>query len=355
MENSQPWIVCRMGKKVFLLAKDDKAFYIIEVGKRLDSETEEWLQNQGVSEELLKELQLSFTYIPKTALRGFALSGYEAGEYVYLYLKSEKKKLMLELDYDPEWMDGFFKGIRRLSTPKKKNPGDNNWRKQHRNPETYDKLKYVAPVFLICGLISGLSWMLTHHWLAFTACLGLCAVQLLLALCFPVYFTIFLPKGAKKQCVWNLDISMWCCGVWLLFGISEDWFNFHALLWQIPLGIGLGALIYWRVRDLHRESWGLFSCLMLCCFFTMFLAGEINIVYDFTPGESMVLEVEDLHSSSGRRSRSYYCTVILPDGGTEQISISRSLYLELKEGDLVRVEHNIGALGMEYSKVYPIE
>lgn len=355
MKNQEPWIVCRNGKQVCLLAKDEKAYYIIEVGKRLDYAVEEWLMQQGISEDLLKELQLSFTFIPKNALRGYAISGCEAGEYVYLYLKSEKKKLILEDDYDPEWMDDFFKGIHSMSTPKKKNPGDNNWRKQYRNPETYDKLKYVAPVFLFCGLVSGLSWMLTRHWLAFTACVGLCAVQLLLVLCFPVYFTIFLPKGAKKQCVWNLDISIWCCGIWLLFGLSEDWLDFHALLWQIPLGIGLGALIYWRVRDLHRKPWGLFSCLLLCCFITMLLAGKANIVYDFTPGESMVLEVEDLHTSSGRRSTSYYCTVILPDGGTEKISISRSLYLELKEGDLVRVEHNIGALGMEYSKVYPIE
>lgn len=54
MERNAPWITCRMGKKVYLLARDEKAYYLIEVGKNLDYATEEWLESQGVSEALLK-------------------------------------------------------------------------------------------------------------------------------------------------------------------------------------------------------------------------------------------------------------------------------------------------------------
>ena len=123
MEYREPWITCRMGRKVHLVAKDEKAYYVIEVGKHLDYETEQWLEQQGVSEALLKELQLSFTYIPKTALRGIAFTGTDAGEELYLYMKSEKKKLTLELDYSASWMDAFFTGIPRMTAPKKKETG----------------------------------------------------------------------------------------------------------------------------------------------------------------------------------------------------------------------------------------
>ena len=78
-----PWITCRMGKKLHLLAKDEKAYYIIEVGKHLDYATAQWLEQQGVSEELLKELQLPFEYIPRKALTSLGYSGFRPGDVLY--------------------------------------------------------------------------------------------------------------------------------------------------------------------------------------------------------------------------------------------------------------------------------
>lgn len=354
MEEPMPWLVGRIGKKCWLLAKDEQAYYLIEVGKNLDWETEEWLMQQGVSEALLKELNLAFTYIPQKDIRGVAFSGSEAGDCVYLYLRSEKRKLTLELNYDPEWMETFFENLHRFAAPNNKKPGDKGWRKEYQDKDTFEKLKIVPPICLVSGLTAGISWVFTRHWLVFTACLLLLAAQTALAVCFPVYFTIFLPKGKKKQNVWNLDVSMWCTGVWLLFSASADWLDFGGFRWMIPLSICLSILIYWRVRDLHEDPWGYLCCLLMCCIIVVFLAGQANVVYDFTLGESWVVKVEDL-SSSGGRHRDYYCTVILPDGETEKIRISGSLYRELEEGDYVRVEHNIGALGMEYTKVEAME
>ena len=39
MEEYAPWLTCRMGKQLYLLAKDAKAYYLIEVGKNLDYAT----------------------------------------------------------------------------------------------------------------------------------------------------------------------------------------------------------------------------------------------------------------------------------------------------------------------------
>lgn len=124
MDAQTPWLVCRAGKKCNLLAKDDNAFYIIEVGKNLDWETEEWLQTQEITEDLLKELKLAFTYIPRKDIWGVAFSGCGAGDRVYLYLRSEKRMLTLEDDYAQTFMDSFFENLNRFTPPKQKTPGN---------------------------------------------------------------------------------------------------------------------------------------------------------------------------------------------------------------------------------------
>lgn len=350
MEEQTPWLVGRIGKKCWLLVKDDNAYYLIEVGKNLDWETEEWLMRQGVSEALLKELNLAFTYIPKKDIRGVAFSGTEAGDCVYLYLRSEKRKLTLELDYDREWMEAFFEKLPRFAAPKKKEPGDKGWRKERQDKALFHKLRFVAPAFLILGAGSSIGYVMTAHWAFYTVVLLCIAAQLGLAICMPVYFTIYLPKGAKKQNVWNLDTPLIVMMLILCFRMRFNWMSYDALWWILPLGALAGALIYWRVKDLHQDEWALLSSLLMGMIAAVFLAAQINEVYDFTPPETYILEVEDLHSSGGKR-RSYYCTVTLPDGRETDASISWSLYQELREGDSVQVIHDAGALGIEYIRV----
>lgn len=350
MEEYAPWLTCRMGKKLYLVAKDEKAYYLVEVGKNLDYATEEWLEQQGVSEALLKELHLAFTYIPKTGLRGVAISGNEAGEFVYLYLKSEKKKLMLELDYDADWMDSFFSGIQRFAAPKTKRTGDKGWRKDRQDKELFHKLRFTAPIFLVVGLTVSIGYAVTSHWMFFTLSLLCGAAQIGLAMAMPVYFTIFLPKGAKKQNVWDFGFSLSVLGIVLFLRSRLNWMSYEALYCIMPVGALLGGLVYWRVVDLHQDDWGFLSCVLMGAFTAMILAGQINEVYDFTPPESYVLEVEDLRSSSGKNAR-YYCTVTLPDGREAEASVYWELYRNLEEGDFVLVEHDAGALGIEYVRV----
>ena len=356
MDKQTPWLVVRDGKKCCLLAKNANAFYVIEVGKNLDWETEEWLMRQGISETLLKELKLTFTYIPRKDIRGVAFSGPMAGDRIYLYLRSEKRKLTLELDYEPAHMDEFFKNLHRFTAPKRKEPGDKGWRKEYQDPEIFEKLRILPPVFLIGGLASGIGYALIHHWMLFTACLVLCAIQIVLALLFPAYFTIFLPKGKREQNVYNLDFSLWLTGIWLLFGVQANWMDYSSLRWLIPVGIGFAALICWRVRDLHDCPTECFVCFLLSCFIAVYVAGQANVILDFDQPEPSVCQVEELHATgSGRRGRNYYCTVTLLDGSRSKLKIARWLYQELDEGDYVRVVLDTGALGVEYGIVYPIE
>lgn len=352
MDAQTPWLVCRAGKKCNLLAKDDNAFYIIEVGKNLDWETEEWLQTQEITEDLLKELKLAFTYIPRKDIWGVAFSGCGAGDRVYLYLRSEKRMLTLEDDYAQTFMDSFFENLNRFTPPKQKTPGNKGWRKEYQDKETFEKLRFVSPAFAFAGIGAGVLWFSTRHWLAYTGGLILSAAQIVLALCFPVYFTLYLPKGKKKQNVWNLDLSLWCSGIWLMFGTAARSNDFSALRWILPLSVAAAVLICWRIRDLHGEAWGFPSVLLLCVVVLLLVSEQVNVVYDTTPGESWVVEVEDLQYHRSGKTSSYYCVVTLSDGTTEKIRIDKSLYRQLEEGDFVRVEQNVGALGMEYTQVY---
>ena len=354
MDYHEPWITCRTGKKVYLLAKDEKAYYLIEVGKHLDYETEEWLQQQGVSEALLKELKLGFTYIPKAALRGVAFTGTEAGENLYLYLKSEKKKLTLELDYTSAWLDGFFLGIPRLTAPKKKEMGAPAWRKKQQDQQLFHRLRFVAPAFLIISIAAGVGYLVTDHWAVYTLCLLCLFAQIGLALVMPAYFTIYLPINRKRQNVWDLEGSFIVLTIILLLRARLGWLSYEALWYLLPIGAVFGAIIYWRVVDFHYEKWALPAVMLLGAFGCFVMGGQINAVYDFKEPQSYVLEVEELDFSSGK-NRSYYCWVTLPDEREVRLNISQSLYRELDVGDSVRVEHSTGILGIEYAKAYPIE
>ena len=350
MEEYVPWLTCRMGRQLYLLAKDVKAYYLIEVGKNLDYATEECLQQRGVSEELLKELKLPFIYIPKTTLRGATFSGHEAGDYVYLYLKSEKKKLMLELDYDLACMEDFFADIQRFAAPKTKKTGDNGWRKERQDKELYKRCRFVPAAFLIVGMAVSIGYVVTGNWIFFTLTLLCIAAQIGLAMALPVYFTIHLPKGAKKQNVLNFEFPLIVITLIVFLRSRLNWMSYEALWYLLPSGAALGALVYWRIVDLHQENGRLLSSLILGAFVAVILAGQINEVYDFTPPESYILQVEDLYTTSGKNRR-HYCTVTMPDGREVDISVPRTLYRELDEGDFVQVEHDIGVLGIEYVRV----
>ena len=357
MEMNAPWITCRMGKKLYLLAKDDKTYYLIEVSKNLDYAMEEWLEQQGVSEELLKELQLPFTYIPKSNLRGVAFIGNQAGEYVYLYLKSEKKKLMLELDYDVDWMSDFFSGIDRFTPPAEKKNGKKkgeSWRREKRDPELYNKLSWVPVTIGILSLAvnMGFLWFRSVIWLVLW--LVLIMIPTVLVTLMPGYFTLIPVDKGKKADAWELYLSVFPHVFGMLAMMGNNLLDDRAF-WSV---IGICAVGCFSVlllaEEFRREPMWLILVAVLGGFYCMGVAGEANELLPHDEPQAYVLEVEDTYRS-GRKIRIYYCTVTLPDGRTENLQISRKLYDSLEVGDLVRVDVGEGFFGIEYANVYSVE
>ncbi|MBR6595241.1 MAG: hypothetical protein IKK72_01525 [Oscillospiraceae bacterium] len=357
MEMNAPWITCRIGSKLHLLARDEKAYYLVEVGKNLDYATEEWLESQGVSEELLKELQMPFTYIPKSDLRGVAITGNEAGEYIYLYLKSEKKKVMLELDYDPEWMNQFFFGFPRFTPPadksaKKKRTA--SWRREKRDPALFDKLFWVSVVLGLVGLGVNIGFAFVRNLTWFALWLAVLAIPVLLVILMPAYFTLIPVAKGKKADAWELYLSLFPHIFGLMGMMNNNWLD-DGVFWTVA---GICAVVCLALlllaEEFRREPMWLILFAVIGGFFGIGAVSEANELLPHEPTQSYFLEVEGTHKS-GRRSKSYYCEITLPDGREESLEISRNLYNSLEEGDLVRVEVGEGFFGIEYANVYSAE
>lgn len=350
-----PWIECLEKDENCILAKDEKAYYIIKIGKKLDYATEEWLESQGVSEELLKELQLPFDYIPKKAVQGVAVSGSTVRQNVILHLKSNKRKLTLQRDYDPDWLEVFFEDIPRFVAPKPKPERGTDWREEKQNRVLFEKLRFVSPACMLLGLVGSIGFALTRHWCFFTLCMLVLAAEFGLLIGMPAYFTFEIPKNSKRKHVWELGLPMTAMYVILILSWRMNWLAGRFLAFGSGIGIVIAVLICLSVPDFRSQQWAWLGVLIFGALGGVVIIGTANEVYDFSEPTAYILEVEDTHSTSGRRTRTFYCTVTLPDGREEDLHISRSLYKTLKVGDPVRVEIGEGFFGFEYANVYIYE
>lgn len=353
------WIKCRVKDKKCILARDEKAYYIIQVGKGLDCATEEWLEEQGISEELLKELQLPFDYIPKSAFRGVAIGGCTVRQTIYLYLKSDKRKLTLSSDYDPEWMEEFFRDIPRFTPPAElptKHEQKQDWRAGKQNALLLEKLRILPPMLLTIGSVVSVGFVWSGHWAWFTAVLTVLAAIFGLAVGMPVYFTLHQPEKKKCTRALELDLPLLSMFLILMFRFRLNWLSFDALWIVCAIGAAAGVLIYWLCKDLHRVKWGPAIVLLYGAVAGYYLLGHANAVYDFNVDNSCVVQVEELSSSRSRKGgTTWYCTMMLPDGREVKLEIPGSLYRDLEEGDFIRVEYGEGVLGIEYAQAYRYE
>ena len=356
---SAPWIICRSGKKVILLARDDKAFYIIDAGKNLDYATEEWLERQGISEDILRELKLSYDYIPKTAVKSVAIGGCQAGDGVYLYLHSGKRsEHILELDYEKADMEKFFSGITRCTPPKQKKTAgkkDKNWRTEGRDPELFEKFKIVAPILLGSSVLSNLAYVIIGGRLVYLLCLITIIAPVVLVLMYPQYFTLLPADKGKKSDAWELEWTFFIHLFTLVFlSPPRNWLRDEAVGLVLGVCAVTSVLVALCIKECRKDKWSFFLALIMGGVIGLTSAEHVNEVFAYMEPESCVVMVEDLERSGGKH-KSYECTVMLPDGREVELDISRRLYYDLEVGDYVRVEHGVGLLGIEYANVYPIE
>ena len=355
MEMNAPWITCRMGKKLCLLAKDEKAYYIIEVGKKLDYATEEWLEQQGVSEELLKELQLPFEYIPRKALNSLGYSGFRPGDALQLNLKNGKRILTLAEEVDQSFYRDFFPGLLRTKVPRETSEKQNpRWRQEKRDKILYKKLSWVPAALIAASLLVNFGYRQTGNPVWFTLSLLVLAAPVALDILMPGYFTIFFSEKNKKQDARSLEAPLFISLVAMMIPERFNILDGNALWWFIGIGAAVSGLLCLLAEEFRRKPIGLLAAVIVGGLFGAFALAHMNVVYAPEEPQSYVLAVEETRISTGKNT-SYYCTVILPDGREESLSISRKFYESLEEGDPVRVEVGKGLFGIEYANIYPYE
>jgi len=355
-----PWLLLQDQRKTYLLAKDQHNFYLILVDKFLTWETEEWLMQQGISQELLEELPLNVEILPRNQLRGIALSGTLAGESLYFYPKNGKRRhFTFSDDYLEERIDAFFEGVERYLAPsqppkKKKTGGD--WRTERQDPEVFRKTEYVCIGVTVLSFVFALGYCRNQNAWWYTPLLLTNAAAVALTILYPQYFTLIYEEKKKKQTAWNMVWSLYSQVLLMVFLPWKNWLD-ERTVWISMIVCGVSAAV---VMGLLSEEFRRAKVWLLAVFFFVGVLGQgavghINEVYDFSQPESYVLEVEDLDHSESRRSSHYDCTVTLPDGREVDLYISRDFYRSLRVGEAVRVEVGTGCLGIEYANAYPAE
>lgn len=361
MDMHEPWLTCQRSGKTYLLAQDHKAYYIIDVNDRLSWETEEWLAQQGVTETILKELTLRYDCISKSDVRGVAVGGCMAGDFIYLYLKSGKRlRHMLTLDYEAAELDHFFGGLQRFTPPvdqQKKKRDAAYWRKEQQDPDILNKLKIVVPALSLLSTVFSIGYAMNEGWLLYLGCLLCIAAPVVLEVVLPAYFTL-LPReeGERSTYAWNVRWPLAIHLLILLLLPQSNWLNENSFF--VVAGIcGTGAVLVLGTlaEEFKRNKKYLWMVFVVAGVMGTLPVGQANEAFDFSVPETYTLVVEDLEHTDSRRNSTYECTVTLPDGRQVELEIPWSTYAELEVGDRVCVEHSVGALGIEYANVYLLE
>lgn len=357
---NEPWLLLQDGRKTYLLAKDHQNFYLILVDKFLTWETEEWLMEHGISQELLDELPLTVETLPRNQLRGVALTGTNAGCLLYFYPKGEKRKhYTFSDDYTEEQIDAFFEGVERFlapsETPKKKK-SDGDWRTERQDPEVFRKMEYVCIGVTVLSVVFALGYFFEQGAFWYTALLLTNLSSIVLTVLYPQYFTLIIEEKEKKKTAWNMCWSLDSQVFLLILLPTKNWMDERAFwIAAVICGTAAAVLMGLLLEEFRRAKVWLLAVFFFAGVLGQGVLGHINEVYDFSQPESYVLEVEDLDHRDSRRSSHYDCTVTLPDGRKVDLYISRDFFRTLRVGDPVRVEVGTGALGIEYANAYPVE
>lgn len=359
MEMTEPWLLVQEGSKLFLLAQDHQNYIFITVNKNLTAQIEDQLRYRTITPVLLKELGLTIRVLPKNQVRGVALTGSEAGEYLYFYQNAGKKlKYVFSDDYDKERADAFFAGMARFTPPKggsRKKKDADDWRRKRQDPQLFEKLWFVSPVLTLLSFVCAFAYRMRGGWVLYLLSLLWVLIPVILDILFPAYFTLILEgKGEKKKdrnLLWPLLIHGWLMSI----GRANNWLDGKLyLLVMLICGILCTVVMGIFAEEFRREKAYLIVVFLVTGVFGSVVAGRFNEALDFSEPETYTLTVEDLEYNGGR-NRTYRCWATLPDGREAEMHIRADFYETLEIGDPIRVEVSTGALGIEYANAYPAE
>ena len=235
-----------------------------------------------------------------------------------------------------------------MAKNKKKKKGPYAWRLERQTIEMMRITEYVSVGVSTAGVaaVALARFQGSMAWLM--AAMAILVLTVVLDILYPAFTLIPPEKGEKKPAhglwvVW----SVLCFFLWSLM-FKCNLMEWKVLVW---LGVACGAVTA-VVLGLWAEEFKREKCWLLVAFLIGGLiggtfAGYCNIRFDKNPRQVYTLAVEDLRRSGGK-SKSCYCTITMPDGTQKELAISHSTWIELEEGDPVKVVVGQGALGVGY-------
>ncbi len=355
------WLVCqngRGGRKDIFLAQDKENYYVIYAYESLNRKNRDILAREGVSEQVLKDLDAKYDRIPKNIIRAVAIGGYCAGDSVYLYPKEGKRmKFQLRVNHQKEQMDEFFVGMKRFEAPvdkKQRKWNDQVWRREGRDQVLFEKCRYVPWILSALSLVFHVGFVRnqTIGWLV--GCMFSTAVPVLMTMFYPSYFTLLKGRGKKKADAWDLELPLI---IHIFAMLIMPWLNWldgwMFVKVSVICGI-LGVLVLLFSEEFRREKSALVAAFFVVGLAGCSTVGQINRLADESPAREYVVVAEDVYKSGGKGT-SYHCVVTLPEQGEVIFRISRGLYEKLEDGDPVLVVCRDGALGIEYANVYELK
>lgn len=340
------YLLLQQNDKLYMLLGGKDSYHLVSVDKKLTEEREaQLLRLYPCSEQTLRELGITVSALK---VRGVAASGWEAGEELVLYVGKKKHRYVLSDDSSQGQMNAMFDGVEKFQMPKKKE-NSSGWRLSKQKKKLIPYMKGIKTLLLVAALGSS-AGLLLHHpaWSLLGIAVSItCGV---LDLVLPQYFTLLdLAKGSRQKHAIGLGFPA-AAPIMIQALYVFNRYNFLTMeifLWSAGLGILICIVFGLRCREFADRTGDLLALGLLL---VMFLSGPIGMVNDLLEWEetrTYPVTVEDKHISSGK-STNYYCTILLENGESFDLSVSKPDYDQINAGEQIVIAHHSGGLGIEY-------
>lgn len=340
------YLLLQQNEKLYMLLGSKGTYHLVSVDKKLTEEREtKLLRLYPCSEQTLRELGITVSALK---VRGVAASGWEAGDELVLYVGKKKHRYVLSDDSTREQMSLMFDGVEKYRMPKKKE-NSSGWRLAKQKKKLIPYMKGIKTVLLAAALGSS-AGLLLHHpgW----SILGI-AVSIIcgvLDLLLPQYFTLLdLAKGSTQKHAVGLGFPA-AAPIMIQALYVFNRYNFLTMeifLWSAGLGILICIVFGLWSREFADRTGDLLALGLLLVMFLSGPIGMVNGLLGWEEPKTYPVTVEDKHISAGK-STNYYCTILLENGESFDLSVSKPEYEELEAGEQIVIAHHSGGLGIEY-------
>ena len=355
----QTHLILQKGEKRHLLLRSTEALHLITMDRRLTDQTEDWLLAQPRTVEEMNKRQLSRSTIELKNLRGYSVTGLEAGDTLQIYTKEGKRRYQLAVACPKHDLNSLFRGFTRFNPPKpidwKAWEDSRDWRTPRQDEEKRKQLHFIALVLDAVSLVSCFAGLVFHS--ALNGVVVLCLLCLILSLglyaLYPSYYTIFEEKSTyHRGKVIGIYVPVLLCPV-VLCAVVLD--HSCVLNWGRAWLFGTAAavlltVLFWKRSPEMREPTRLIGFLLVAVLVSTGPVLTVNYLLDFSPVQEIHAEVVNMDQTSGRGGTWNHIHVCL-DGETYEIPVSGSVYSGTSVGQRVEVELHSGALGIPYAKI----